>query len=283
VSIPDDFRADSRRRWGDQAQGWEERRGPLRTATMPVSAWMIEAIDPQPGHIVLELAAGTGDTGLLAAELIEPGGTLICSDFSPEMLATAQRRAEELGVRNVRFKQIDAATSIDVEAASLDGVLCRWGYMLMADPGSALRETRRVLKPGARVALAAWAAPEDNPWSVLPNRELTERGAGEQADPDAPHQFSWAEEGVVADQLEAAGFGEHHVESLEFTMDYASAEDWWASQSALSARFSAALRSAGEADLAAARAAVERHAERFGSADGHLRIPARSWVAWAAA
>jgi SAM-dependent methyltransferase len=283
VSIPDDFRADSRRRWGDQAQGWEERRGPLRTATMPVSAWMIEAIDPQPGHIVLELAAGTGDTGLLAAELIQPGGTLICSDFSPEMLATAQRRAEELGVRNVRFKQIDAETSIDVEAASLDGVLCRWGYMLMADPGSALRETRRVLKPGARVALAAWAAPEDNPWSVLPNRELTERGAGEQADPDSPHQFSWAEEGIVAEQLEAAGFGEHHVESLEFTMDYASAEDWWASQSALSARFAAALRRAAEADLTAARAAVERHAERFASADGNLRIPARTWVAWAAA
>jgi SAM-dependent methyltransferase len=283
VGIPDDFRADSRRRWGDQAQGWEDRRDLLRTATMPVSSWMIDAIDPQPGHTVLELAAGTGDTGLLAAELIEPGGTLICSDFSPEMLATAQRRAEELGVRNVRFKQIDAETSIDVEAASLDGVLCRWGYMLMADPGSALRETRRVLKPGARVALAAWAGPEDNPWSVLPNRELTERGAGEEADPDSPHQFSWAQEGVVAEQLEAAGFGEHHVESLEFTMDYASAEDWWASQAALSARFAAALRRAGDEDVAAARAAVERHAERLVSAEGELRIPARTWVAWAAA
>ena len=47
----------------------------LRTATMPVSAWMIDAIDPQPGQTLLELAAGTGDTGLLAAELIEPGGS----------------------------------------------------------------------------------------------------------------------------------------------------------------------------------------------------------------
>jgi ubiquinone/menaquinone biosynthesis C-methylase UbiE len=138
VGLPDDFRAQSRKRWGEQADGWESTRDELRTATMPVSAWMIDALDPQPGQTLLELAAGTGDTGLLAAELIEPGGTLISSDFSPEMLQVAQRRAEELGVSNVRFKQIDADTSIDIEAGSIDGVLCRWGYMLMADPENAL-------------------------------------------------------------------------------------------------------------------------------------------------
>ncbi len=88
---------------------------------------------------------------------------------------------------------------------------------------------------------------------------------------------------AVAERLQAAGFGEHHVESLEFTIDYASAEDWWASQADLSARFSAALRRAGENDVAAVRAAVERHAERFTADDGTVRIPARTWVAWGAA
>jgi SAM-dependent methyltransferase len=283
VGLRDDFRAESRKRWGAQAAGWESRRDQLRTSTMPVSSWMIEAIEPQPGQTLLELAAGTGDTGLLAAELIEPGGTLICSDFSPEMLAVAHRRAEELGIRNVRFKQIDAETSIDVEAASLDGVLCRWGYMLMADPESALRETRRVLRPGARVALAAWAGPEHNPWSVLPNREMAERVVGEQGDPAAPHQFAWAEERLIAEHLQAGGFTEHHVEALDFTIGYASVDDWWDAQSALSSRFAGALRQAGEEDVAAVRAAVERHAERFAEGDGSLRIPARTWVAWAAA
>ena len=111
---------------------------------MPVSTWMVEAIQPQPGDTLLELAAGPGDTGFLAAELIAPGGTLITSDLAPEMLMVAQRRAKALGLENVRFKQIDAETSIDIEAASLDGVLCRWGYMLMADPVTALVQTRRV-------------------------------------------------------------------------------------------------------------------------------------------
>jgi len=283
VGLPENFRAESRKRWGDQAVGWEARRDSLRTPTMPVSAWMIDAIDPQPGQTLLELAAGTGDTGLLAAELIEPGGTLISSDFSPEMLAAARRRADELGVANVRFKQIDAETSIDIEAASVDGVLCRWGYMLLADPEHALRETRRILKPGGRVSLAAWTDPADNPWAVLPSRELQERGLVEPPDRTLPGQFAWAREGMIAENLEAAGFSEHHVEALDFTMDYNSADDWWASQSAFSTWFAQTLARAPDADVAAVREAVDRHAEAFARPDGTLRIPARTWVAWAAA
>jgi SAM-dependent methyltransferase len=283
VPLPDDFRSASRERWSEQAAGWEAHREQLRTSTMPVSAWMIDALDPQPGDNLLELAAGVGDTGFLAAELIAPGGTLICSDFSPDMLATAQRRAEELGVGNVRFKQIDADSSIDLEAASLDGVLCRFGFMLMADPESALRQTRRVLKPGARVSLAVWAGPEHNPWSVVPNQAMAERGIGIQGDPDAPGQFTWARAGLVAENLEAAGFTEHHVEALEFLIPYGSVDDWWASQSELSGRFAAALREAREEDVAAVRAVVERHAERFATAEGTLEVPACAWVAWGAA
>jgi ubiquinone/menaquinone biosynthesis C-methylase UbiE len=283
VAIPDDYRAESRKRWGGAAAGWEARRDSQRTFSMPVSAWMIDAIDPQPGDVVLELAAGLGDTGFLAAELVAPGGELISSDFAPEMLAAAQRRAEELRVENVRFKQIDAETSIDLDAASVDGVLCRWSYMLMADPETALRETRRVLKPGRRVALAAWTGAQDNPWSVLPWRALVEGGLAEPTDPTMPHQFTWAEEGEIARHLEAAGFTEHHVETVEFSMDYASAADWWDAQADLSGRFAAVVRQAPGDDVAAVRGALERQAEQFATADGSLRIPARTWVAWAAA
>jgi SAM-dependent methyltransferase len=283
VQLPDDFRAQSRKRWGEQAEGWEAARDELRASSMPVSAWMIDALDPQPGQTLLELAAGTGDTGLLAAELVEPGGTLISSDFAPEMLQVAQRRAEELGVRNVRFKQIDADTSIDVEAASIDGVLCRWGYMLMADPENALRETRRVLRPGGRVALAAWAGADENPWSALPGRELVAHGLVEPPEPGVPGQFAWARSGLIGELLEAAGFGEHHVEALDFPFTYRSAADWWRTLLCCSNRLATAVAQADDATVDAIAGKLDEHAEAFRQPDGTLRIPGRTWVAWASA
>ena len=139
-----EYRKESRNRWGAAAKGWAAQADAMGRTTMPVSVWMVDALGLQAGHEVLELAAGTGEVGFLAAEQIAPTGTLISSDFAPEMITAAQARAEKLGITNVRFRQIDAE-SIDQPAATLDGVLCRWGYMLMADPEAARRETRRIL------------------------------------------------------------------------------------------------------------------------------------------
>jgi SAM-dependent methyltransferase len=273
-----DYRQESRTRWGVAAKAWEAHAAQMRRATMPVSQWMVEALGPQPGDTLLELAAGPGETGFLAAELIRPGGTLISSDLSPEMLNVAQRRARELGLDNVRFKQIDADTSIDIEAASIDGVLCRWGYMLMADPGTALRETRRVLKPGGRVALAAWASPDDNPWVSIPARELTRRGLVEPVKPDEPGQFTWAQEGVIAERLADAGFVEYEIDSVTFSERFDSFEDYWETQSTLSGRMRDALAASTAVTVEELKAAVR---EQVG--DGPIELPARTWVAVATA
>ena len=281
--MSEDIRQQSRARWMATAKGWGVRADQLRRATMPVATWMVDALRPQPGDTLLELAAGPGDTGFLAAELIEPGGTLICSDFVPEMLSVAQERAEALGLRNVRFKQIDAETSIDVEAASIDGVLCRWGYMLMADPATALTQTRRVLRPGGRLALAAWTGPDDNLWSAIPMRELVRRGLEERPDPDAPGQFAWADQGVIAERLQEAGFVDFELAAVDFTVSYASLEDWWASTQDLSMRFADATASLDEATKAEIRAALGEAAGPFTDGDGAIAIPARTWTAVATA
>ena len=281
--MSEDIRQQSRVRWTATAHGWGKRADQLRRATMPVSTWMVDAVGPQPGDTLLELAAGPGDTGFLAAELIRPGGTLICSDFVPEMLNVAQERAKALGLDNVRFKQIDAETGIDVEAASIDGVLCRWGYMLMADPVTALAQTRRVLKPGRRLALAAWTAPDENLWSALPVRELVARGLEERPDPDAPGQFAWADQRVIADRLEEAGFVDFELAAVDFTVSYHSLDDWWASTRDLSMRFADATAALDESTTAEIRAALAEAAGPFTDGDGAIAIPARTWTAVATA
>ncbi len=199
------------------------------------------------------------------------------------MLSVAQRRAEAQGIRNVRFRQIDAEV-IDQAAASIDGVLCRWGYMLMADGEAALRETRRILKPGGRLALAAWTGPEENQWSAIPASELISRGLSEAPDPEQPGQFAWAADGTVAEQLEAAGFVDYEVAAVPFTMTYASVDDWWDATSAMSMRFADAAAAHGR------RARGRRSRPRSPTAppsgraaDGSLAIPARTWVAAATA
>jgi SAM-dependent methyltransferase len=243
---------------------------------------MIEALDLQPGDTVLELAAGPGDVGFLAAEMVAPGGTVISSDFVPEMVNAAQQRAAALGVRNVRFRQLDAQ-SIDFETASLDGVLCRWGYMLMADGESALRETRRVLKPGARVALAVWAPAEHNPWMALIGRELLARGWVGQPEPGSTGPFDWAEDGVLEEHLQAAGFTEYGIEPLDFTIADESADAWLSVSRDLSRNFSNAVAGRSTDEVEDLQAALRAAAQPFVRADGSVEFPARTWVAWAAA
>jgi SAM-dependent methyltransferase len=277
--VSEAYRQENRRRWATVADGWAAHADHLRRDTMPVASWMVDAIDPQPGHTVLEIAAGIGDTGFLAAELIEPGGTLITSDLVPEMLTAAQRRADQLGIRNVRFRQIDAE-AIDQPAASIDGALSRWGYMLMPDAEAALRDTRRVLKPGGRLALAAWTGPADNPWTVLPYQELLAREKVEPM-PPGPGQFAWAEEGVIADTLDAAGFVEYEVHALDFAFRHASARAWWETTRDTSLRVREARLDPGEVDDVVA-ALAERAAPWTGE-DGALTLPARTWVAAATA
>jgi len=281
--MSDDIRQQSRARWTATAKGWGVRADQLRRATMPVAEWMVDAIGPQPGDTLLELAAGPGDTGFLAAELVKPGGTLICSDFVPEMLNVAQERAQALGLDNVRFKQIDAETGIDIEAASIDGVLCRWGYMLMADPVTALLQTRRVLKPGARLALAAWTSLDENLWSALPARELIRRGLEESPDPDAPGQFAWAPEGVIGERLEEAGFVDYEVAAVDFTVAYTSLEDWWASTRDMSMRFADATAGMDAGTTSEIQAALAEAAAPFTDGDGAIALPASTWTAVATA
>ena len=122
-------RQQSRAAWGAVAPGWYKHREEIWKVSRPVSEWMIKKLDPQPGDTVLELAAGLGDTGLMAAPLVGESGRVIITDFAPEMVNAARRRAEEMSIQNTKFRVLDAER-MDLETDSVDRILCRWGYML---------------------------------------------------------------------------------------------------------------------------------------------------------
>jgi SAM-dependent methyltransferase len=198
------------------ASGWERRRAFIEETTAPVRAWMLRELRPVPGATVLELAAGVGETGFEAAAAIGDRGRLITSDFSPAMLDAARRRGRERGVANVDYGVIDAER-IDLATDSVDGVLCRFGYMLMGDPDAALAETRRVLRAGGQLALAVWGAPERNPFFGAIGAALVRGGHMPPPAPHEPDPFSLAAPERVRSRLERAGFAEIRTEEVAVT------------------------------------------------------------------
>jgi SAM-dependent methyltransferase len=276
------YRADSRERWEAAAPGWAREREAFQRDTIAVSQWLLDAAHLQPGHTVLELAAGPADTGLMAAELVAPGGKAIITDNAEAMLEAAKARAEEVGATNVEIRPMEAEW-IDLPTASVDAVLCRWGYMLLADPEAGLRETRRVLRPGGRVALAAWAGPDANPWFAAIARVMVERGVVEQPPADAPGPLAFGRPGRIEELLDAAGFDDIEVEPLDFAFHAASLDEWWEHSIAMSGSFSRALAGLSPADHYALRDAVDDAYAPYVREDGSLEIPARALVAAASA
>jgi SAM-dependent methyltransferase len=289
---PEAHRDASLEAWEAAAPGWVRRQEQIRNWAAPVSQWMVQATNPQPGERVLELAGGLGETGLLAAELVAPIGSAIISDQAEGMLEGARKRAAELGVSNVEFKVLNAEW-IDMALASVDIVLCRWGYMLMADPLSALGESRRVLRPGGRLALAIWDTIQANPWALLPATELSERGLApgpprpaappEPGAKDQPGPFALGDPEIVRGLLEQAGFTEITIEAVEIVQRHPGFAALWDSQLDISRNFHDAVMSRTADEIATIEASLERRFAPFTLPSGELEIPGRTLVALAGA
>ena len=221
----EDYRRTSYEAWVAMAPGWGRWRAQLEEAMAPVRTWLIRELSPRPGDKVLELSAGAGDTGFAAAAIVGEHGRLISTDFSPDMVEVARRRGAELALENVDYRVMDAE-HIDLDAGSVDGVLCQSGYMLMADPAAALSESRRVLRPGGRLALSVWGAPERNPWASIGGRILVERGHMPPSDPGSPGIFSMASEERTRALLDGAGFTGVRTEEVPMRWVFRNLEEY---------------------------------------------------------
>ena len=258
----------SRAEWDAVATGWYSQREELWKSSRPVSEWMVRKLDPQPGDTVLELAAGLGDTGLMAARLVGESGRVIITDFSPQMVAAAHRRAEEMEVENAEFRSLDAER-MSLEANSVDGVLCRWAYMLMIDPARAFAETRRVLRPGGRLAFSVWAARERNPALSLAGGILVELGHIPPPDPEAPGAFVMADPGRIQKLVVRAGFAEPEIEEISFRWRFANQDAYWRYLMETAASVSPVLRALSPEALDTVRERVHEAARPFQSGEGY--------------
>jgi SAM-dependent methyltransferase len=268
---PDDYRRTSYETWGAMAPGWERRRDYIWETSRAVGEWMVRELDAKPGDTVLELGAGPGDTGFTAAAGLGDNGRLISTDFSPDMVEVARHRGVELGYQNVDYRVMDAER-IELDSDSVDGVLCRFGYMLMANPAAALAETRRVLRPGGRLALAVWAAAERNPWAAIGGRMLVERGHMPPPEPEAPGIFSMGSEERTRALLEGAGFADVRIEEIPVRFAFRDVDDYVSFATETAGPFAMVIRGLSESEIDSIKAQLGEAFAPF-PADGGYELP----------
>jgi ubiquinone/menaquinone biosynthesis C-methylase UbiE len=279
---PDEQRFTSREAWEQAAAGWGRMADQVRDWGLDLSAKMVDALALQPGQRVLELAAGPGDTGFMAAELVAPGGTLICSDGAEAMLEVARERAAAQGIRNVEFRQLELEW-IDLPTAEVDAVLCRWGIMLVVDSEAAAQEIRRVLKPGGRAVLAVWDEPVQNPWTTISSQALVEMGFAAPPEPSEPGMFKLAGDGVLRELLLTAGLFDVGVTPVAMERRFDTVDQYLAETLAMSSRFRSTYRELELEQQVALKQRIARDVKPFTAHDGSLALPGSSLVAVASA
>jgi ubiquinone/menaquinone biosynthesis C-methylase UbiE len=272
---PDTYRQESCENWGRVAPAWGERRDWMLDNTRRVNAWLVDEVDPQPGQTILEIGAGAGELGFQVAERLE-GGRVISTDFAPEMVEIARRESEARGLTDVEHRVLNAE-AMDLDDDAVDGVVCRWAYMLIADPAAAFRETRRVLRPGGRLAFAVWRTAERNPWQAVPGMTIVQRGHMPAPVPGAPGIFALGEPGRIRELVTGAGFAEPELEEIAFEWRYADFDDLWGAVAGLSP-FGSTFDELPDDEQEATRAAVMQSMAPYRGEDGSYTAPAATWV-----
>jgi SAM-dependent methyltransferase len=138
------------------------------------AARVADAAQVRDGDRVLDVACGTGVLAREAATRVGSGGSLAGLDPNPGMLFVAERLEP-----SVRWQE-GVAESLPYDENSFDAVVSQFGLMFFADRRAALREMKRVLVPGGRIAVAVWESLEKSEAYPI-EVELLERVAGSAA------------------------------------------------------------------------------------------------------
>jgi enediyne biosynthesis protein CalE5 len=220
---PIEFRAGQREQWDSAATGWRKWNELIDEAASGVSERLVELARVEPGHRVLDVAAGYGEPTLTAARKAGPEGSVTAVDISAEMLAYGRERAAAAGLENIEFVESEAA-SLDFPEDSFDAAVSRWGIIFEPDAEGTAGRVRGFLKPGGRFAISSWGPPERVPFLAVPMSTAVQKLGVPPPPPGTPGPLSRPTHEALGGLLEAGGFTDVEVEETEVTMDWESPE-----------------------------------------------------------
>jgi SAM-dependent methyltransferase len=220
-----EFRTGQREQWNSAATGWRRWSELIDGGASGVANRLVELAGVEQGSRVLDVAAGYGEPSLTAARAAGSEGRVVATDISPEMLAFGRERAAAAGLDNIEFIESDAA-SLDFPEGSFDAALSRWGIIFEPDGEAAAARVRDFLKPGARIAISSWGAPEQVPFLSIPMRTAMQRLQVPPPPPGTPGPLSRPTPEALGGLLETGGFSDVAVEETWVTFEWDSPEDF---------------------------------------------------------
>ena len=202
-----------REQWNKDGEAWRRWNPTLDRWYGEVTRQMLDLARIKPGQHILDIAAGAGEPAVSAAERVGPSGYVLATDIAEGIVALARQVARERGLKQIETRAMDGE-QLDLPDDSFDAVLCRLGLMYMPHPVTALREWRRALRPGGRVAVVVFSTPDRNSWGAVPAAIIRRRVQLTPPGPGQPGPFSLGAPGVLEEVFRQAGFANPEVHAV---------------------------------------------------------------------
>jgi ubiquinone/menaquinone biosynthesis C-methylase UbiE len=239
---PEDARQMVHLMWSAVADTWADNAELVDRRGAAIGEEMLRLAHVRAGQQVLELACGPGGLGLAAAGVVGPDGRVVVSDVVEAMVATAAKRAADLGLANVVDRVLDLE-QIDEPDAAFDVVLCREGLMFAVDPAQAAAELGRPLPP-----------------------------------PGMPGPFALEDGERLTALLRDAGLADVELVERAVPLALPSFDAWWARTVAMAGPISKILQSLAPEQTEAIQARLRATAAPYLAPDGSLDLPGVSLV-----
>lgn len=214
-----------REQWNKDGAAWLRWTPVLERWYGAATGRMLDLARIQPGQRILDIAAGAGEPALSAAERVGPDGYVLATDISEGIVGLARQVARERGFKQLETRVMDGEL-LDLPDTSFDAVLCRLGLMYMPHPVAALREWRRVLRPGGWVAVAVFSTPDQNSWGAVPAAIIRQRAHLPPPAPGQPGPFALGAPGILGGLFRQAGFARAQVHAVPAPHGAASSADY---------------------------------------------------------
>lgn len=274
MSTTNEITDKQRQTWNKFSGGWEKWDHWVLNWLEPIGTKLLDEVELKPTDRVLDVSTGTGEPGLTAATLVSQ---VVATDVAEDMVEIARKNAQARGLGNFEAKVADAE-NLPFSDGEFDAAVCRLGTMYFANPAAGVKEIARVLKPGRKMALAAWSEPAKNPWATTAAGVINKLLDLPAPTPDTPGVFRCSQAGLLSGLLDDAGL--KNINQIEVSGEsiYDSPEHYWEFVMDVVAPVATPLSNADDTTREQARQAVIEATKPF-QKDGKLVFPYACWVA----